>query len=89
MTDTAGRWEEEYPDNCLVGDDVIKHLRKMAEYQKEREKEIAEQIRELSGGNICDPKVGGLLFWHPLFSSFAGIREERRRPRSSLVIVEV
>lgn len=64
VTDTAGRWSDEYPDNVLVGDDVIKRLEKVAEYQKEREKEIAEQIRELSGGNICDPKDGGLLFWY-------------------------
>lgn len=64
VTDTAGRWADEYPDNVLVGDDVIKRLEKVAEYQKEREKEIPEQIRELSGGNICDPKDGGLLFWY-------------------------
>lgn len=64
VTDTAGRWEEEYPDNVLAGDDVIKHLEKVAEYQEEREKEIAEQIGELSGGSICGPKVSGLLFWY-------------------------
>lgn len=64
VTDTAGRWEEQFPDNVLVGDDIIKHLEKVAEYQKEREKEIAEQIEKFSGGNICDPKEGGLLLWY-------------------------
>ena len=65
VTDTAGRWEEEYPDNCLVGDDVIKRLEKVAEYQKEREKEIAEQIEKCIGsGSIGNPEEGGLLLWY-------------------------
>ena len=65
VTDTAGRWEEEYPDNCLVGDDVIKRLEKVAEYQKEREKEIAEQIEKCIGsGSISNPEEGGLLLWY-------------------------
>ena len=65
VTDTVGRWEEEYPDNVLVGDDVIKRLEKVAEYQKEREKEIAEQIEKCIGnGSIGNPEEGGLLFWY-------------------------
>ena len=65
VTDPAGRWEEEYPDNCLVGDDVIKRLEKVAEYQKERETEIAEQIETCIGsGSIGNPEEGGLLLWY-------------------------
>ena len=65
VTDTAGRWSDEFPDNVLVGDDVIKRLEKVVEYQKEREREIAEQIEKCIGsGSIGNPEEGGLLFWY-------------------------
>lgn len=80
VTDTAGRWADEYPDNVLVGDDVIKRLEEVAVYQKERKKEIAEQIEKCIGsGSVGNSEENGLLFWY-LVDELSDRKLERFKP---------
>lgn len=60
--ETAGRWENEFPDNVLTGKDVISRLEEVMKSQKKRENEIADLIGTYVGdGTLVNPECDS--FW--------------------------
>ena len=61
VTSTAGKWANEYPDNLLMGKDVIERLEKVMKFQKKRESEIADLIDTYVGkGSLAKPECDSI-----------------------------
>lgn len=59
--ETAGRWENEFPDNVLTGKDVISRLEEVMKSQKKRENEIADLIGTYVGkGSLAKPECDSI-----------------------------
>ena len=61
VTSTAGKWANEYPDNLLMGKDVIERHEKVMKFQKKRESEIADLIDTYVGkGSLAKPECDSI-----------------------------
>ena len=67
VTSTAGKWANEYPDNLLMGKDVIERLEKVMKFQKKRESEIADLIDTYVGkGSLAKPECDSIRLGYRL-----------------------
>lgn len=65
VVESAGRWKDEFPDNFLTGKDVIERLEKIAEFQEERQTELADQIKRMVGkGDLKNPENDNFMLWY-------------------------